>query len=311
VHADRTRESGIAWRRIDLHGGRAIVVRPVSKRDVAALMALYESLPESDLYHRFFQARPPPRHTVEHMTEAERRGDICIVGELVGGDGKRTLVGEVACARLPNGNGELAITVSPAARGWTGPYLLALLCDEAAARGIPNMEADVMSDNRSMLALAQARGFAAMDHSECPSIVRVVFSTSDRVPTWPGSHDRPRVVVEAAGARWHAEDAARAAGMQLLVCPGPTARWSRCPAMRGRPCPLAGGADLIVDAVDPESSDAGLRLLEAHREMHRNTALFVEPPSGQRASSRTSVVDDLFRALVEFVPAPHAADEVK
>lgn len=312
--------------RVELPGGRSLVVRPVSSADVDDLTALYEGLPDEDLYRRFFQAHVPPRHAIERMTEAEDRGDIGLVAEMDGGDGCRTLVGEVGCARLPDGDGELAIAVTPSARGWIGPFLLALLCDEAAARGIPNLQADVLADNRPMLALAQARGYATMDHSECPSIVRVVFSTSGRVPTWPARHDRPRVVVEAPGARWHAEGATRAAGMDLLVCPGPSAKWSRCPAVTGGRCPLAAAADLVVDAIDPESSEAGRRLLEEHRKLHPDTLLYVEP-SGRTATGESSapvlglpgafsvetaeVVDDLQRLLGQGRSAHPANEDVR
>jgi hypothetical protein len=36
---------------------------------------------------------------------------------------------------------------------------------------------------------------------------------------WPGTHERPRLLVEVPGGRWHAEEAARAAGFQVLACP--------------------------------------------------------------------------------------------
>ena len=258
-------------------------MRPVARGDVDGLVALYEGLSEVDLYRRFFQAHVPPRSSIEKMADAGARGDISLVAEVTGAAGTRTLVGEAACALLPDGDGELAITVAPEARGWTGPYLLALLCDEAAARGIPNIEADVLLDNTPMLALARARGYATMDHSECPSVVRVLFNTVGRVPSWPSS-DRPRVVVEAPGARWFAEEEARASGLAVLVCPGPGARSCRCPAMAGWSCPLAGSADLVVDAVDPSTSEAGRRLLQAHRALLGHTRLYVDHGPGRRGA---------------------------
>lgn len=257
-------------------GGRWLVVRTVSPTDVAGLTELFKGLSEEDLYRRFFQAHVPPSASIEHMAGASERGDIGLVVELHNPDGTRAIVGEAACAMLPDGDGELALTVAPSVRGWTGPYLLALLCDEAAERGVPNIEADVLLDNGPMLALARSRGYATMDHSDCPSVVRVVFNTVGRVPTWPTTYDRPRVVVEAPGGRWHAEEAARASGVHVLVCPGPAAPWCRCPAVAGWRCPLVSSADLVIDAIDPETSRLGRELLGAHESLHGGVPLYVE-----------------------------------
>jgi len=123
--------------------------------------------------------------------------------------------------------------------------------------------------------MLRARGFAVVEHD--PAIVRVAIGTSQRVPSWPRSDQHPRLLVEVPGGRWHAEEAARAAGFQVLACPGPLLGWSHCPALRGEPCPLAAGADVIVDAVPDEP---GRSLLEAHRRIHPSVPICVELPSG-------------------------------
>jgi hypothetical protein len=267
-----------AERRVPLPQGRTLLVRPLGPSDVDALATLYSQLSEDDLYRRFFQAHVPPRSALEHMAQAEARGDIALLAELVEPGGRRQVVGEAACARLPDGDGELGLTVTPSARGWTGPYLLDVLCDIASSRGIANLQADILLDNRSMLALVQRRGYATMDHSTQPALVRVVFSTSGPVPTWRTRHGCPRVLVEAPGARWPAEEAARAAGMDVLVCPGPQARWSRCPAVRGRRCPLAAEADVIVVAPTP-GSDTRRQLLQEHRSLHGDRLVYLPAPA--------------------------------
>lgn len=252
------------------------MVRSVRPGDAGALATLYGQLSEQDLYRRFFQAHVPPRGALEHMAQAEGRGDVGLLAELALPDGSRRVVGEAACARLPDGDGELALTVAPAARGWMGPYLLSVLCDVAAERGIANLQADILLDNRPMLALVQRRGYATMEHSEQPSIIRVVFSTRGPVPTWTAGHARPRVLVEAPGGRWHAEADARAAGFDVLVCPGPLAKWSRCPALRNKRCPLAAEADAVVVTLSP-TSEAGRRLLRAHCHRHGDRPVYLEP----------------------------------
>jgi hypothetical protein len=135
----------------------------------------------------------------------------------------------------------------------------------------------VLVTNRRMLTMLRARGYAIVDHDEQPAVVRVAIGTTQRMPTWPGTHERPRLLVEVPGGRWHAEEAARAAGFQVLACPGPLLGWSHCPALRGEPCPLAAGADVIVDAVPDE---AGRSLLDAHRRIHPSVPICVELPSG-------------------------------
>ena len=127
--------------------------------------------------------------------------------------------------------------------------------------------------NRRMLSLLRSRGFAVMEHSEQPAVVRVVISTAGRVPSWASGHDRPRLLVEVRGGRWREAGAAHSAGFEVLACPGPVGKWSGCPALRGEPCPLASGADLIVDAMPGEP---GQSLLEAHRRLHPSVPVCID-----------------------------------
>lgn len=261
-------------RRVTLPGARTLSIRPVRPSDTTRLVALYAGLNEDDTYLRFFSGHAPPEDFVEKMTHVAERGGFGLIALMEEGDGTTQIVGEATYDLLPDGDGELGITVAETARGWLGPYLLDALVTEAAARGVLNLEADVLVGNRRMLTMLRARGFAVMDHD--PAIIRVAIGTTQHVPTWPGTHDRPRLLIEVPGGRWHSEEAARAAGFQVLACPGPLLGWSHCPALRGEPCPLAAGADVIVDAVPRE---AGRSLLEAHRRIHPSVPICVELPS--------------------------------
>ena len=69
------------------------------------------------------------------------------------------VVGEASYTVAPNGNGEFGITIAHPWQGWLGPFLLDALVEAAAAHGIPELEADVMRENRKMLALVRSRGF--------------------------------------------------------------------------------------------------------------------------------------------------------
>ena len=263
-------------RRVELPGSRTLSIRPVQAHDAPDLMTLYQSLSEDDRYCRFFTAHGPPRRTVEKLTKVEERGGFTLVAALTEADGSSHLVGEAGYAPLPNGNGELGITVAEPARGWLGPYLLDALVEQAAARGVPNIEAQVLVVNRRMFSLLRRRGLVYLEQDE-PSIAHVAIGTSGRVPTWPGGHERRRVLVEVPGGRWRSERAARKAGFEVIACPGPLGGWARCPALRGEPCPLVAGADLVVDAVPDEP---GRALLEAHQRMYPSVPVCMEVPSG-------------------------------
>ena len=154
------------------------------------------------------------------------------------------IVGEATYFLLDNGNGELAVTVAPRWRGWLGPYLLDALLTSAAARGVPNLEAEILVENRRMLAIMRRHGYAIVDGADV-STVRLVVGTSTPTPTWPEPHDHARVLVEAPGGRWRNEQAAREAGLQVMVCPvrAPgdprTARRSRVRRARSSPEPTS------------------------------------------------------------------------
>jgi hypothetical protein len=262
-----------------LPSGRRLLVRTVQSGDADGLEALYADLDETDRYRRFFSLFRPEREFFERMvTVADRGGFELVAVAADGDDDDGRIVGEAGYTLLGNGDGDLAITVAAGWRGWLGAYLLDTLLAAAAARGVPNLEADILVSNARMMALVASRGYATVDHPDW-TIVRVLLGTADRTPSWPGTPDRPRVLVEATGGRWHAEDQAREAGMEVVVCPGPRGRRPRCPALAGGTCPLADGADVIVTVTSP-SGDRGRRLLDAHRSLHVRAPVCAEVRSG-------------------------------
>jgi hypothetical protein len=126
-----------------------------------------------------------------------------------------------------------------------------------------------------MVALARARGYAAVAHDDW-TVVRVLLGTAGRMPRWPAGTASPRVLVEAPGGRWSGEEAARAAGLHVLVCPGPGSHPARCPALAGEECPLAKEADIVVVA-KPGDDPQWEALLEAHADMHAGVPVVVVP----------------------------------
>jgi GNAT superfamily N-acetyltransferase len=145
--------------------GRALTVRTVTAADAGGLDALFRGLSDDDRHHRFFSLRPPARPFVEQMTRAADEGGYRLVAVASGAED--ALVAEAGYAILPDGDGEFALTV---AAGWRGRRLGRCLLDAivaaAAARGVPNLQADIMLGNAPMLALVRDRGYITLHRDE-------------------------------------------------------------------------------------------------------------------------------------------------
>lgn len=262
-----------------------MLIRPVTADDVEQLTTFFEELDEDERHRRFFGAYRPRRAFCEGLATVADRGGGGVVAALLDDHGdERRLVGEAGFTPLPNGDAEAAITVGGGWRGWLGPYLLDALAATAAACGVDNLEAEVLTTDHAMLAMLRSRGSVSMEHKGW-SVVRLLIGTAGSTPSWPGPHDRPRVLVERPGGRWHAEQEARAAGLQVLTCPGPGGE--SCPALDGEPCGLAAGADAILVA-HPRDEESWQRLLASHASVHPGVPVCLEParhPDADRQSA--------------------------
>ena len=159
---------------VSLSDGRTLTVRTVTEADVDGLDALFEGLSEDDRYYRFFGLSHPGRKFLEQMARPEDEGGCRLVAVVAGAENK--LVAEAGYALLPDGNGEFALTVAGGWRGWLGPYLLDAIVAAAAARGVPNLQADILVSNIRMLALVSSRGYVTLDREA--SQVRVAIDAA-------------------------------------------------------------------------------------------------------------------------------------
>jgi hypothetical protein len=289
---------GVERREVATPDGRTLVVRRATAADVDGLVALYDELSVDDRHSRFFSAYRPDRKFLGRWVSRNDEGGLVLVVV----DDTGAVLADAGYALVEDGNGEFALTVSPRARGWLGPYLLDVLVEEAARRGVPNLEAAILTTNRPMQAVTRHRGHAVVGHDDW-SVVNVVIGTAGSVPSWPPKRRGPRVLVEGSGGRWHAEQEAREAGLEVLTCPGPAARppGRGCPLLAGGTCPLVDGADAIVVAL-PRSDPRTAALLDAHA-TEAGMTLMIETDG-----ARGDIVPALCRALEERAPGdPPAA----
>jgi Acetyltransferase (GNAT) domain len=251
-------------------GGR-LIVREMAEADAQGVWLLYEGLASDDRYHRFFALSHPSRDSAERWIRDCRAHGAGLVA--VSTEGVERLVGEAGYVLVPNGDGEFALTVASDWRGWLGPYLLELLVQVAAARGVRNLEADILLDNRPMLSLVRHRAHATLGYGDF-NIEHVVIGASNRLPGWPPIGARLRVLVEGRGGRLYGARELARAGFDVMGCPGPAAQGVTCPALEGEPCPLARGADAIVVALSDDVH--GARVVAAHRRLQPDTPLVIE-----------------------------------
>ncbi|HEX9259522.1 MAG TPA: hypothetical protein VF855_08280 [Acidimicrobiales bacterium] len=269
-----------------LPDGGALVVRTATEADLASVIRLYDGLSVEDRHRRFFSAARPSDGFLRVWLAADQHGGHSTVVQHLsagaeGGDADAPVVAEAGFLPLPTGGAEFAITVAREWRGWLGPYLLDRLTRVAAARGLTSLEAQVLLENQPMLSGVRARGYATYDHTEY-DVVHVISGTGERTPHWPDRHGQPRVLVEIPGARWHATAAVRNDHMHVVACPGPReGKGGECPALAGRPCPLAAAADAVVVALRP-SDPRVAELVDAHRRLHPDVPLvIVQPVKGE------------------------------
>lgn len=267
--------------RIELPDGRSLVVRVASEADVASVLDLYSTLSATDLHRRFFCAfRPSEEWCRSWMTVGDRGGFAVVVEAFDTSDdvrpGAGRIIADAGYALRTDGDGDLAITIADEWRGWLGAYLLDVLAARAAADGVENLQAEVLLENEGMLALLRHRG--AVVHEHDAGQMRCSISTSGGVASWPSADGRPRVLVEIPGARWSGEAAARRAGVDVVMCGGPTRRHGECPVLHEGSCPLATEADVVVVALEPDDPTTA-PLIEGHVGRHPEVPVVVRSPA--------------------------------
>lgn len=262
--------------RFEMPDGHSIVVRPTTVDDAPGLLDFYAALSNRDRRLRFFSSFTPDLDWCEQWSSIGDRGGFGVVAvkrdSRATGDPEGSVVAEAGYAIRGDGDGDFAVTVAPESRGWLGPYLVDVLARYGAAHGIRNLQADILLENRPMLRIMQHRGSVTLEHAG--GTVRCSVPTSGPVSSWPPLDHRPRVLAEVAGGRWAGVSAADRAGVNVVMCSGPSRRRGDCPALTGDRCPLVEGADVIVVGLDPEAADT-TDLIASHLERSPGTPVVV------------------------------------
>ena len=144
---------------VALRSGDVVRIRQVRPDDASALAQAYANLGEQSRYRRFFTVMPQlPESTLKAAVNVDHVDHEALVAvPLLSAE----IVGECRFIRLPDqpDTAEIGVTVVDAWQGrGLGSALIARLSERAAEAGIEYFTAEVLAENRSMLALLPGLG---------------------------------------------------------------------------------------------------------------------------------------------------------
>jgi RimJ/RimL family protein N-acetyltransferase len=144
---------------VTLRSGDVVRIRPVRADDAQALARAYANLGEQSRYRRFFTVMPElPEATLKAAVEVDHVDHEALVAAPLLSTG---IVGECRFIRRPDqpDTAEVGVTVVDAWQGrGLGFALLARLSEHALAAGIEYFVAEILAENRTMLALLPGLG---------------------------------------------------------------------------------------------------------------------------------------------------------
>lgn len=148
-------------------------MRHVRAEDEAALLAFLGALSPTSRRLRFFSLA---NDLAEAAHRAAAADGFAQIGLLVR-DASGTIIGHAACFRLNERDAEVAVEIDEAHRHrGLATALIAALARESEEQGVARFVAEVLPENREMLAVFHD-GFAAQD-TWAPGEIDVAFPTS-------------------------------------------------------------------------------------------------------------------------------------
>jgi len=168
-----------------LRDGGTAHLRPITPQDAEALQRMHVAQSPESTFLRFFT--PMPRLTeklLQQFTHVDHTNQVAIVA-LIGGE----IVGLANYDRVDERQAEVAFNISDAHQGrGLGSVLLEHLAAAARERGITRFVADVLPQNRKMVAVFREAGYGVTDQFD-HGVIALAF---DIDPT-----DRSLAVMEA------------------------------------------------------------------------------------------------------------------
>jgi len=172
-----------------LKNGLRITVRAIRPDDKAALLAAFQGLDERTIYLRFFAPKQKitPRELKE-ATEIDFVRTVALVtclqdgaGEKIIGAGRYTAIGDAE----PPDKAEVAFTVEEDYQGLgIASLTLRHLANIAREKGIAQFHAEVLQENKGMLAVFSRSGFP-MEQGFAEGICHVTLSLAGQAPRTP------------------------------------------------------------------------------------------------------------------------------
>ncbi|MDS4040998.1 MAG: bifunctional acetate--CoA ligase family protein/GNAT family N-acetyltransferase [Candidatus Competibacter sp.] len=163
---------------IALPNERKLLLRPVLPEDEPPLQALVSRASPDDLRLRFFQPIRELSHDMAAtLTQIDYHREMALVAAEPGLPGKAEIYGIVNLNADPNNDrAEYSIIVDRALmRLGLGGLLMRRIIHYARARGIGEIYGEVLTENKSMLQLDRALGFAIHNDPDDPGLKHVVL----------------------------------------------------------------------------------------------------------------------------------------
>jgi len=159
------------WVRSHGAGGEVLVIRPIRPEDAAAHAAFFGRLSPQDVRYRFFSAiRALSAEQVARLTQVDYEREMALVAV-------RPATSEtVGVARLVRevdvGRAEFAVVVQADAKGsGVASALMRHLLDWGRAKGVREVEGQVLADNAPMLAFVRKLGFTVRRMHDEPDVM--------------------------------------------------------------------------------------------------------------------------------------------
>ena len=163
---------------ITLSNGWELRLRPVLPEDEPALHALVSRASPEDLRRRFFQPiRELSHEMAAGLTQIDYNREMALVAVGPGLPGKAEIFGIASLSADPNNErAEYSILVDRALIGMgLGNLLMRRIISYGRACGIGEIYGEVLTENKSMLQLDRALGFAIHNDPDDPGLKHVVL----------------------------------------------------------------------------------------------------------------------------------------